>query len=90
VIDYEEDDDDFEESVEALSGAADGVGPPPLAELLLTMTSMAVRATVLLCEADEAEFELIRHRLAVVQKCVADLPTEPTRKRKSRRRVGFR
>jgi hypothetical protein len=72
--------------VEALSGSVAGSGgADELSGLLLELTVAAVKAAVLLSEADEDDWRAVSGRLNSFLSVVEGLPTSP----RPRRRVGF-
>lgn len=79
--------DDEEPGLEALSGAVSAAGGmEETAGLLLEMLCGATKLRYLLLEADEIEFRSVAARLASLQAAIAELPTVP----KAGRKVGFK
>jgi hypothetical protein len=82
-----DDDDLLEEPLtDAMVGSAAGLGASVLAELLLDMTQATTKLAVLLAEADEEEFRLIRGRLMAYLALTQQLPSSPMR----RATMGFK
>lgn len=76
-----------EPGVEPLPGSASlSGGPDALSELLLELTAGALRAAILLAEADNDDWQVVGGRLAAFRGIVEQFPTSP----RARRRLGFR
>jgi hypothetical protein len=77
----EEDDEVVVETVVQDMGSVSVAGnSDQLADLLLELVSAVVKLNVLLIEAPEDEFKIVRGRLVFFRRMVEDLPTRPSPK----------
>lgn len=80
-----EEEDDVEESVEALPGGPpSGVDTSELATVILMLTGEMTKLEILLCEIDEDEFKRLAPRLNRLLGVLARIPRP-----RAVRRVGF-